>query len=71
VHNLNKEKAKSKEPLQDELEQSIRAKPAEETKKIPLFEGNPDKQVIISSLLNSEAVNILISFLRENKYIFT
>jgi hypothetical protein len=70
VHNLNKEKAKSKESLQDEPEQLIRAKLAEETKRVLLYERNPDKQVIVSSLLDSEAENNLISFLHENNDIF-
>jgi len=63
VHNLNKEKAKNKEPLLDRQEQPSRAKLAEETKKVPSFKGNSDKQVIISSLLDGEAEKNHIRFL--------
>jgi len=62
VHNLNKEKPENKEPSLDEPEQQIRAKLAEETKKVPLFEGNTDKQVIISALLHKKLRTILSNF---------
>jgi len=54
VHNLNKEKPKDKEPSPDEPEQQTEVKPAEETKKMPLFEGNTSKQVIISVVLDEK-----------------
>jgi hypothetical protein len=43
VHNLDKEKPKAKEPSLDKREQYARAKPIEETKKVPLFKGNTSK----------------------------
>jgi len=52
VHNLNKEKPKVKQPLPKEPEQQTKAKPAVETKKVPLFKGNTSKQVIISAMLD-------------------
>ena len=42
-HNLGKEKPKVKIPSPNEPEQQVRAKPAEETKKLPLFKGNTSK----------------------------
>ena len=70
VHNLGKEKPKVKIPSPNEPEQQARAKPAEETKKVPLFEGNTSKQVIISAMLDSETEADLIHFLRDNNDIF-
>ena len=70
VHNLNKEKPENNEPSLDKLEQQIQAKPAEETKKVPLFEGNTSKQVIISALLDEKTESELINFLRDNNNIF-
>jgi len=43
---------------------------AEETKKVPLFEGNTDKQVVISALLNKKTKNNLLKFLCDNSDIF-
>ena len=70
VHNLNKEKPKVKEPLPDEPEQQTRAKPAEETKEVPLYEGNTSKKVIISAMLDEKTKSELIHFLHENNDIF-
>ena len=58
------------QPSPDGPEQQIRAKPAEETKKVPLFEGNTNKQVIISMLLDEKTKTELINFLRDNNDIF-
>ena len=66
IHNLGKEKPKVKIPSPNEPEQQARAKPAEETKKVPLFEGNTTKQVIISTLLDKKTESELIHFLRDN-----
>ena len=52
--------------MPDEPEQQTRAKPAEETKKVPLFKGNTSKQVIISAMLDEEIETELIHFLRDN-----
>jgi hypothetical protein len=70
VHNLDKEKPKDKEPSSDEPEQQARAKPAEETKRVTLFEGNTSKQVIISAKLDSKNQSELIQFLHDNSDIF-
>jgi hypothetical protein len=43
VHTLDKEKPKVKEPPQDEPKRQPKAKPAEETKTVTLFEGNKSK----------------------------
>ena len=43
VHNLGKEKPTVKIPSPNELEQQVKAKPTEETKKLPLFKGNTSK----------------------------
>ena len=45
-------------------------KPAEETKKVPLFEGNTGKQVTISAMLDDKTESELIQFLRDNSDIF-
>ena len=45
-------------------------KAAEETKKVPLFEGNTSKQVIISAMLDDKTESVLIHFLRDNNGIF-
>jgi hypothetical protein len=71
VRNLNKEKSKDKEPSSHEPEQQARAKPAEETKRVTLFEGNNSKQVIISAKLDIKIESELIQFLRDNIDIFT
>jgi hypothetical protein len=63
-----KEKEKKKEPS---LVQQARAKLVEETKRVPLFKGNPDKQLIISSLLDNETENNLVKFLHEKSDIFS
>jgi len=70
VHNLAKEKPKVKIPSPNELEQQVRAKPVEETKKVPLFEGNTSKQVIISAMLDGETEAGLTHFLCDNNDIF-
>jgi len=70
VHNLAKEKPKVKIPSPNEPEQQVRAKPVEETKKVPLFEGNTSKQVIISAMLDGKTKPDLIHFLRDNSDIF-
>jgi len=70
VHNLCKEKPTVKIPSPNEPEQQFRAKPAEETKKVPLFEGNTSKQVIISAMLDGKTKPDLIHFLRDNSDIF-
>lgn len=55
VHSLSKEKEKEKEkdkqeePPNDEPKEPSWAQSIEETKKVQLFEGNPNKQVIISA----------------------
>ena len=54
VHNLNKEKPKVKQLSPEEPEQQTRARLVEETKKVPLFEGNTSKQVIISAMLDEK-----------------
>ena len=71
VHNLCKEKPTVKIPSPNEPEQQFRAKPAEETKKVPLFEGNTSKQVITSAMLDGKTEAGLIHFLRDNNDIFT
>jgi len=45
-------------------------KAAEETKKVPLFEGNTSKQVIISAMLYGKTEAELIHFLHDNNDIF-
>ena len=70
VHNLGKEKPKVKTPSQTKPEQHVKAKPAEETKKVPLFEGNTSKQVIIFAMLDGETEAKLIHFLHDNNDIF-
>ena len=66
VHNLGKENPKVKIPSPNELEQQVRAKPAKETKKVPLFKGNTSKKVIISTMLDGKTKADLIHFLRDN-----
>ncbi|XP_066351450.1 uncharacterized protein [Miscanthus floridulus] len=70
VHNLGKEKPKVKIPSPNKPEQQVRVKPADETKKVPLFEGNTSKQVIISAMLDGKTEAELIHFLRDNNNIF-
>ena len=70
VHNLAKEKPKVKIPLPNEPEQQVRAKPAKETKKVPLFKGNTSKKVIISTMLDGKTKAKLIHFLHNNNDIF-
>ena len=70
VHNLGKEKPTVKIPSPNELEQQVKAKPTEETKKLPLFKGNTSKQVIISAMLDGKTEAELIHFLRDNNNIF-
>ena len=65
-----KEKPTVKIPSPNELEQQVKAKPAEETKKVPLFEGNTSKQFIISAMLDGKTEAELIHFLRDNNDIF-
>ena len=69
-HNLGKEKPTVKIASPNEPEQQVRAKPVEETKKVPLFEGNTSKQVIISTMLDGKTEAELIHFLRDNSDIF-
>jgi hypothetical protein len=45
-------------------------KPVEETKKVPLFKGNNNKQVIISAIMDDKTEGELIQFLRNNNDIF-
>jgi hypothetical protein len=61
-----KKSQKNKEPLPNEPKQQIRAKPAEETKKVPLFESNTIKQVNVSALLDEKTESELINFVRDN-----
>jgi hypothetical protein len=70
IHNLSKEKPKVKEPSLDEPQQQAKVKPAEETKKVHIFEGNTSKQVIISAMLDHKTESELIHFLRDNNDIF-
>ena len=70
VHNLAKEKPKVKIPSPNEPEEQVRAKLAEETKKVPLFKGNTSKQIIISTMLDGKTEADLIHFLRDNNNIF-
>ena len=63
-------KPKNLKPLPDEPERQTQAKPVEETKKVPLFEGNTSKQIIISALLDEKIESELIHFLRDNNDIF-
>ena len=71
VHNLGNEKAKANIPSPKEPAQQVRSKPAEETKKVPLYEGNTSNQVIISAMLDGKTEAGLIHFLRDNNDIFT
>jgi hypothetical protein len=66
-----KKKSKEKDAPQDKPEQQPRAKLAEETKTVTLFEGNKSKQVIISALLDPKTEAELIQFLHDNNDIFT
>ena len=70
VHNLGKENPKVKTPSPNEPEQQVKAKPVEETKKVPLFEVNTSKQVIISTMLDGKTEAELIYFLHDNNDIF-
>ena len=56
--------------MPNEPKQQVRAKLAEETKKVSLFEGNTSKQVIISAMLDGKTKAELIHFLHDNNDIF-
>jgi hypothetical protein len=74
IHNMSKEKDKENkeenEPPNEEPKEPSRAQPVEEIKKVQLFESNPNKQIIISALLDSETEAQPIKILRENSDIF-
>ena len=56
--------------MPNEPEQQVKGKPVEETKKVPLLEGNTSKQVIISTMLDGEIEADLIHFLHDINKIF-